>query len=197
MEFNVVADAVGVEAEKAVKYILSRNWPTEKKKQYLERLFRLTGDEFYNRLFDMSSAIFDSAALKDLGFTNPDDQIERLSTTLIRNYNLSRKTDDVTTEFYYAVMSDAQTVAFRNAVSLDKHPVLIRSAHSTACRWCQNLAGRYVDPEYEAFRHHEGCKCDFRLSGYGTRDGTYSGHVPNRYENPYAWLKENRMKGVQ
>lgn len=190
MEFAVVADAVGKEAEKVVNYILRQNWSSEKKRKYLERLFRITGNEFYNKLFNMSSEIFASTALKDLGFTNPDDQIERLSSTIVRDYNLTRNTNEVTTEFYYSVMSDAQIVAFRNAISLDKHPILTRSAHSKACDWCIRLAGTYIEPYYEAFRHHERCKCSFTLSGYGTRDGTYVGHVPNRYENPDVWRKQ-------
>lgn len=189
MEFSVVADAVGTEAEKTVKYILEQNWSPAKKRQYLIRLFTLTGNEFYNRIFQMGSEIFDSTALSDLGFTNPNGQIEQLAETLVRNYNLSRSTSEVTVEFYYSVMSDAQLVAFKNAISLDKHPVLTRTAHSKACDWCKRLAGTYIEPYEEAFRHHERCKCDFTLSGYGTRDGTYTGHVPNRYENPYQWLK--------
>lgn len=190
MEFSIVADAVGVEAEKAVRYILSRNWSPARKRQYLNRLFRLTGDEFYNRLFTMSSEVFESTAISDLGFTNPDNQIERLSAKTVQNYNLSRITEDNTHEFYYAIMSDAQIVAFRNAQSLDLHPILTRTSHNPkACDFCRRLAGVHIDPTYEMFRHHRDCKCDFTLTGYGTRDGTYTGHVPNRYENPYEWLK--------
>lgn len=197
MEFGVVSKAVGAKANEVVDFILKQNWPQETKRKFLRRLFALTGDSYYNRIFEMSSDLFASTAIKDLGFTNPDGQIERLSTTLVRNYNLTRKTDAVTTEFYYAVMSDAQFVAFRNAQSLDLHPTITRVTHGKTCEWCQRLAGAHIEPGYEVFRHHERCDCSFILSGYGSRDGEYIGHAPNRYENPRAWLKENRMKGVQ
>lgn len=187
MEFSVVADAVGEKAIQVVEYILKQNWPKDKKKRYLNRLFKLTGDTFYSRMFEMNSELFDSTALKSLGYDNPGDQVERLSEKVIQNYNLTRDNSVLTTEFYYTVMSDAQTVAFRNARSLDRHPTLTRRVNGETCRWCISLAGTYVDPDYEAFRHHANCNCSFILSGYGNRSGRYKGHIPNRYENPEGW----------
>lgn len=187
MEFGVVSEAVGEKALKTVRFILKQNWSPETKRKYLNRLFKLTGDSFYNRIFEMSSDLFDSSALSDLGFTNPDEQVERLSAKLVQNYNLTREEQAITTEFYYAVMSDAQQVAFRNAQSLEKHPTLTRKTNGETCKWCISMAGTYVDPSYEAFRHHENCNCSFILSGYGNRSGKYKGHIPNRYQEPNEW----------
>jgi len=187
MEFGVVAEAVGEKARSVVDYIMKQNWTKDKKKKYLQRLFKLTGDEFYMRMFEMNSELLNSTAIKSLGYDDPDEQVERLSEKIIQNYNLTRSNTSLTTEFYYTVMSDAQIVAFRNARSLDQHPVLTRKINGETCPWCVSLAGTYIDPDYEAFRHHRGCNCSFILSGYGDRSGKYKGHVPNRYENPEAW----------
>lgn len=196
MEFGVVAEAVGEKAKKAVDYILKQNWTKEKKKKYLKRLFKLTGDEFYMRIFEMNSELLNSTALKSLGYDNPEDQIERLSEKVIQNYNLTRSNESLTKEFYYTVMADAQIVAFRNARSLGQHPTITRKINGETCKWCISMAGTYIDPDYEVFRHHENCNCSFILRGFGDRTGRYRGHVPNRYEDPEEW-KEKRFSNLR
>lgn len=184
MDFTIVADAVSEKAIEAVKYILRQNWSPAQKRKYLTRLYRLTGDEFYDKIFSMSSNIFDSTAISSEGFLNPDDQIERLAAKTVQNYNLTREESALVTEYYFVVMDDATKSSFKNAKSLDKHPTLTRTAHAGACKFCQSMVGVYTNPDSEAFRHHENCRCSFRYSGYGLRDGTYRGHAPNRYERP-------------
>lgn len=190
MEFGVVSEAVGRKAIKAVEYILSQNWSPDRKRAYLERLFRLTGDSYYMRVFEMTSDLFASQAIKDLGFYDPEGRVPDLAAKTVQNYNLTRDNSAVTTEFYYMVMGEAQSSSFRNAQSLDKHPTITRKINGETCKWCIGLAGTYTDPPSDAFRHHENCNCSFILSGFGSRDGTYIGHVPNRYEKPYQWLEE-------
>ena len=182
MEFTVVSDAIGAKAYEVVKYILGQNWSDSQKKKALIRLFRQTGDAFYEKLFTMGSDVLDSAALKSLGFDNPDNQIERMAAKTIQNHNLSRSNAAVTTEFYYSVSSDALSNAFRNARSLDKHPVLTRRTGGKCCKWCSQMAGTYINPTSEVFRHHENCNCIFEYSSPNTRKGKYKGHAPNRYE---------------
>ena len=183
MELEIATTDTSEKALEIINYILKSNWSVEEKKIRLTRFFNLTGDTFYRKIFSMSSDIFDSNALETLGFSNPDDQIERLSTKLVRDYSLGRDYRVVGEEFYYSVATSAQQEAFNNAYSLDKHPTLRRKANANCCSWCAGLEGFYIDPVGDVFAHHEKCRCSFEIRGFNTRNGKYKGHVPNRYES--------------
>lgn len=181
MEFTITAKTTGAEVSKIVDFILKQNWDKNTKARYLRRLFKLTGTSFFDKLFELNSDLLDSTALSSLGLDDYDLQIEQLSYKLVQNYNLTRETKPITTEFYYSVMGKAQYEAFDNAVSLGKHPTLTRSIRGETCPWCIRLAGTYTYPTNDMFRHHERCDCAFTVNGFKTRNGTYIGHVPGRY----------------
>ena len=50
--------------------------------------------------------------------------------------------------------------------------VVVRTASSASCKWCDERAGVYDSYEdaqfHEAFSRHEGCKCELEIRGKGT-----------------------------
>lgn len=171
MEFSKVANDTAMQMTKVVAYILGLNIAPEDKVFRLAKAFRIVGADFYQQMFDANSMVFDSEALKTLGFNDPDGQIERLATKIVQNYNLGRETKTLIKDFYDSALGQAQKEAFDNAISLDKHPTLTRTMVGETCEWCQSLAGVHINPTGEMFARHADCDCLFKVSGYNSRNG--------------------------
>lgn len=171
MEFSKVATDVAKSMRAVVNYILELGISPDEKVARLVKAFRIVGNDFYKQMFDANSRVFDSAALDTLGFDNSDGQIERLAEKLVQNYNLGRQTDTLVKDFYDSELGQAQSEAFRNAVSLEKHPTLTRIMVGETCKWCQSMAGVHVNPTGEMFARHADCDCIFKVSGYNSRNG--------------------------
>lgn len=171
MNFSATAADIAKQMVEVVNYILALNIDPTEKRARLIRAFNIVGNEFFNKMFADNSALFDSEALKSLGFTNPDGQIERLSTRLVRNYNLGRKNDATVKGFFDSVLGDAQREAFDNGISLGKVPTLTRRLVGETCGWCIARVGTFTYPEGELFARHDNCDCLFIVSGYNSRNG--------------------------
>ena len=116
MNFSATAADIAKQMVEVVNYILALNIDPTEKRARLIRAFNIVGNEFFNKMFADNSVLFDSEAIKSLGFTNPEGQIERLSTRLVRNYNLGRKNDATVKGFFDSVLGDAQREAFDNGI---------------------------------------------------------------------------------
>lgn len=171
MEFSKVATDIGLQMRKVVNYILDLNISPAEKRARLKKAFTIVGDEFFNKMFTDNSRVFDSTAIKSLGYQNPGDRIEGLSAKLVQNYNLGRPNDAIIKEFYDSVLGDAQYEAFENARSLGKVPTLTRRLVGETCGWCVARAGTFTDPDDELFARHDNCDCIFIVSGYNSRNG--------------------------
>lgn len=171
MNFSPTAADIGKQVVKVVNYILSLDISPAEKRRRLTKSFRIVGNEFFDKMFRDNSQLFDSEALKSLGFQNPEDQIERLSTKLVQNYNLGRKNDEIVTGFFDSVLASAQKEAFDNGESLGKVPTLTRSLVGETCEWCVARAGTYTYPDAELFTRHDNCDCIFSVQGYNSRNG--------------------------
>lgn len=171
MDFSKVATDIGGQMTKVVDYILSLDISPEDKRARLIKAFKIVGYEFFDKMFTDNSELFGSTAIGSTGFTNPEDQIERLSTKLVRNYSLGRENKEIVRGFYDSVLADAQGEAFRNAQSLDRHPTLTRSMVGETCAWCRSRTGTFIDPEGELFARHDHCDCLFIVRGYNSRNG--------------------------
>lgn len=171
MNFSATAADIAKQMVEVVNYILALNIDPTEKRARLIRAFNIVGNEFFNKMFADNSVLFDSEALKSLGFTNPDGQIERLSTRLVRNYNLGRKNDATVKGFFDSVLGDAQREAFDNGISLGKVPTLTRRLVGETCRWCIDRVGTFTYPDGELFARHDNCDCLFIVSGYNSRNG--------------------------
>lgn len=177
MNFSEIAKDLGNKTIPVVEYILSLKISDAKKKKMLTDLFNNTGYPFYDKMFYDNSELFDSMAVGTTGFQNPNNQIERLSTKLVRNYNLSRIISSITREYYDSVLGDAQYEAFENALSLDKHPTLTRELRGETCEWCRVRTGTFIDPPGELFARHDNCDCVFITQGYNSRNGVLKNYT--------------------
>ena len=171
MEFSKVATDIAGQMVKVVQYILNLDISPAEKRARLARAFQIVGDEFFNKMFYDNSRLFDSTAIKSLGYTNPGDRIEGLAAKLVQNHNLSRPNDAIVKEFYDSVLGDAQDEAFENARSLGKVPILTRQLVGETCGWCRDRVGTFTNPDAELFARHDNCDCLFIVSGYNSRNG--------------------------
>lgn len=171
MNFSVTAKDISEQMIKVVNYILGLDITPADKKARLIKAFGIVGNEFFDKMFADNSLLFDSEAIRSLGFQNPDGQIERLSNKLVQNYNLGRPTDEIVTGFFDSVLGDAQHEAFRNGISLGKVPTLTRRIVGETCLWCIDRAGTFTYPDGELFARHDHCDCLFIVSGYNSRNG--------------------------
>lgn len=171
MNFSGTAADIAEQMIKVVNYILSLNIDPVEKCARLIRAFSIVGNEFFDKMFTDNSVLFDSTAIQSLGFTNPEGQIERLSTRLVRNYNLGRKNDATVKGFFDSVLADAQKEAFDNGISLGKVPTLTRRLVGETCPWCVARVGTFTYPDGELFARHDNCDCLFIVSGFNSRNG--------------------------
>lgn len=170
MDFRGVVSDTAKQMQEVVDFILALDISPDDKILRLQRAFHTVGEAFYMQLFEAVSEVFDATAITSLGLS-AEDQIYSLSLKLVRNYGLGRKTSNIVTEFYDSVLGYAQNEAFRNAVSLEKHPTLTRRMVGETCKWCQARARTFTDPQGEDFARHEHCDCMFIVKGFNSRNG--------------------------
>lgn len=171
MNFSPVAKDLSEQMLKVVNYILSLDISPADKRSRIKKAFSIVGYTFFDKMFTDSSELFDSAAIKSLGFQNPDDQIERLSNKLVQSYNLDREYSQIVRGFFDSVLADAQKEAFDNSKSLGKAPTLTRRLVGETCGWCAARVGTFTFPDGELFTRHDNCDCLFIVSGYNSRNG--------------------------
>lgn len=172
INFSPVATDTAKSMLKVVEYILGLDISKAEKVRRLNTSFNLVGSDFYVQMFDANSQLFDSTAIGTTDYNEMAERIDGLSNKLVQNYNLGRKTNpQIVKEFYDSALGVAQNEAFKNALSLDKHPTLTRSMVGETCRWCQDRAGVFIDPDSELFTRHDNCDCLFVVSGYNSRNG--------------------------
>lgn len=171
MNFSASAKDLGRQMMSVVEFILSLQISPAEKRRRLVKAFGIVGNEFFGKMFADNSELFASEAIKTLGFQNPEDQIERLSSKLVQNYNLGRKNEAIVRGFFDSVLADAQHEAFENGVSLGKVPTLTRRLVGETCGWCAARTGTFTYPEGELFARHDNCDCLFIVQGYNSRNG--------------------------
>lgn len=170
INFSPVATDTAESMDRVVKYILGLNIKPDEKVRRLVKSFNLVGSDFYIQMFEANSNLFDSTAI-GTDYGEMTDQIDRLSRKIVQNDNLGRSVDRLVKDFYDSALGQAQHEAFRNAVSLDKHPTLTRSMVGETCEWCVARAGTFTYPDGELFTRHDNCDCLFIVRGYNSRNG--------------------------
>lgn len=176
MNFSATAKDIGKQMVEVVDYILGLNISPAEKRARLIKAFGIVGNEFFDKMFTDNSLLFDSQAIKSLGFTNPEGQIERMASKMVQNYNLGRKNEAIITGFFDSVLADAQKEAFDNGISLGKVPTLKRSLVGETCGWCRARVGTFTYPDGELFARHDNCDCLFIVSGYNSRNGVLTNY---------------------
>lgn len=173
MDFSGVTIDTAEQVSTAIRSILRMNISPADKQIQITRLIRLVGSKFHGQLYGAVSMVFDSTAIASIGLSNADVQIERLSNKIVRNYALNRDTlSALVKEYYDSVLGRAESEAFKNAVSMQKHPTLERRLNGKGdCSWCVSKAGIHTNPTSDLFGRHDNCDCYFIVSGYNTRNG--------------------------
>ena len=171
INFSKVATDTARNMVKVVDYILGLNIPKADKVRRLRNVFNLVGSDFYFQMFNANSQLFDSLAIGTADYNELLARIDDLAQKLVQNYNLTRKTAPIVKEFYDSALGLAQTEAFVNAISLDKHPTLTRYIVGETCSWCVGMAGTFIEPTGDMFARHDNCDCLFVVSGYNSRNG--------------------------
>lgn len=179
INFSPVATDIAESMDSVVKYILNLNISPADKINRLYKSFNIVGSDFYFQMFEANSQLFDSTAI-GTDFSEMIDQIERLSRKIVQNHNLGRETDTLVKDFYDSALGRAQSEAFTNAISLDKHPTLTRTMVGETCDWCKGLAGVWINPTAEFFTRHADCDCLFTVSGYNSRNGVLDNYVKKK-----------------
>ncbi|MBQ2659629.1 hypothetical protein IJF85_01485 [Candidatus Saccharibacteria bacterium] len=176
MDFHPVALDTTNNILPTIRYILSLDISPADKKEKLAKVFNLLGSDFYYQMFEANSEVFDSTAIGASDFGEMLDQIERLATKLVRNDALGRPIDGLVDEFFNSVLGNAQSEAYQNAISLDKHPTVRRSMVGETCTWCAGLAGTHIYPDSEVFTRHDNCDCLIEVSGFNSRNGVLNNY---------------------
>lgn len=177
MDFSGVTidTAEGVGA--AVDYILDLNISPSDKKARIAKVMEAIGNDFHNQLYTAASEVFDSTAISTVGYDNADAQVQRLADKVVRNYALSREVKPLIQEYYDSLLGKAQSEAFQNALSMQKHPTLERIVIGETCEWCESKAGTHINPSGEDFSRHKRCDCLFKVSGFNSRNGLLTNYV--------------------
>lgn len=184
VDFHPVAKDTAKSMMKVVDYILGLPITKADKLARMVKVFNLVGSDFYMQMFNANSEMFDSTAIGTTDYGNMTNQIERLAQKITRNDYLGRDARQLVQSFYDSALGDAQNEAFRNAISLDKHPTLTRTMVGETCDWCQERAGVHTDPDGDLFARHAHCDCLFVVSGYKSRNGALTNYNKKGIGNP-------------
>lgn len=171
MDFSGIAADISARVADAINYILSLNISPADKTRRIAVVVESVGSYYHDHLYRDISRVFDSGAIASRGLDDANAQAQRLANKIVRNYALSRNTNDLVVEYYDSVLGRAQSEAFQNARSLQKHPTLTRTIRGETCSWCDRKAGTHTNPTGEDFARHRGCDCLLEVSGFNSRNG--------------------------
>jgi len=172
VDFSGVTNDTALQVNKQINYILGLNISPADKQIRIAKVVSQIGSYYHNQLYGAASYVFDSAVIKSVGFTNPNNQIEKLANKIVRNYGLSRPTARLIESYYNSVLGRAESEAFQNAISMQKYPTLTRKLTGKEdCDMCEAVAGVHTNPDPKLFLRHTDCDCTFIVGGYNTRNG--------------------------
>lgn len=184
IDFHPVATDTADNILPAIRYILDLKISPAEKRKRIAKVINLIGADFYTQMFESNSEVFDSTAISTTGYSVMQERVDTLATKLVRQYALHRPVDAIVREFYDSALGRAQEEAFRNAISLDKHPTITRTLVGETCDWCRGLVGTHIYPDEKYFARHGNCDCLIVASGYNSRNGVVRNYV--KHKNPPA-----------
>lgn len=172
MEFSGVTIDTASQVTIAVNHILGLNISPVEKRVRIDKVIKKIGQYFHNQLYMANSQVFDSVAIASVGLNEASAQSQRLADKIVRNYSLSRSTDRLILSYYNSILGQAQSEAFSNAISMQRHPTLRRElVGEYDCKLCIGSEGEHMNPGPEEFKRHTDCDCLFIVGGYNTRNG--------------------------
>ncbi len=180
INLDIIVNDISPRLSDAIGSILSSSLDVATKKSRIQLLLTGIGAHFKSKTFTDTSAIFDSD-ISGGALTN-DESLQSLSLAVkvARNYALERDFRQLISSYLSSLLGSARYEAFTNAVSLSKHPTLVRSIVSETCNWCEAKAGVHVNPTRDDFKRHTDCDCRFVVTGYNTRNGEIKNYKKRR-----------------
>lgn len=181
MDFELMAVDTAKRVEDQLNYILNLRISPDDKLFQIGKLMKVVGTAFYSRGYAAIASVLDSAAIVSSTADDFNDRTERLAQKVLRDHSLGRATDRTIKNFFDAELGLAQDEAFKNAVSMERHPTMTRSLGGEKnCDWCIAKAGTHTRPGSELFARHAGCDCKIVVSGYNTRNGLIKNFAKGR-----------------
>lgn len=179
MDFSGVTSDTSAQVTSAVDGVLVLDLSPEDKQSRIARIISSVGSHYHTQLYEATSQVFDSSTMKSAGIDDANSQADRLALKIVRNYALARDTSGaLITGYYNSLLAQAQSEAFKNAKSMQRHPTLTRTVTGrTTCQWCQSRAGTHVDPTSSDFARHKDDDCILTVSGYNTRNGQLTNYT--------------------
>lgn len=90
----------------------------------------------------------------------------------------------------------AQHDATKVARETNKRPVVIRTEHGGACKWCKSMAGTFTDPSSDVFKRHGGCEGKIETRGYKSRNGLLGNYKKAEPVTVYRGTGNNAAPGT-
>lgn len=90
----------------------------------------------------------------------------------------------------------AQHDSVKVARESNKHPVVIRTEHGDACKWCKSMAGTFTNPSSDVFKRHGGCEGKIETRGYKSRNGLLSNYKKGEPVTVYRGTGNNAAPGT-
>lgn len=186
MDFDsLTTEASKMTADLANEILRSDYSPADKIKM-LVAAFTSVGETYASKLFGDVSRVFGSENLKTKPDTGGRLQINELATKIVRDSAFGKDAQELTRDYFTNVFARNAEQAYKNAISLNKHPTITRQLTGReTCEWCQKRAGSYSATSFsalpqEVFRRHAGCDCVIRLSGAGMRSHKLNNYVKEK-----------------
>lgn len=180
MDFSEIVEDTTDGVQKIINDILSMNIAPEIKIQQIQSVLMQIGERFGQKMFNDISYLFDSTAISSFVPYDENDQVYALAQKIVRDNAFRLNDYPIVKEYYDVILGRAEEIAFRNAQSLEKHPVLIRKLRGETCEWCVARTGTFIDPDSELFRRHDNCDCLLIVSGYNSRNGILKNYKKKR-----------------
>lgn len=79
--------------------------------------------------------------------------------------------DEYIRNFLMSTAAKAQKDATTTARQSGKKPLVTRTEHSDACKWCQSKTGTFENPGSEIFERHGGCEGKITTKGFRSKNG--------------------------
>lgn len=140
-----------------------------------EILFATVGADVYNQIYDMNAFDFEIDYTRGRGIDRRHFGLAKLTSDSVSTGSVLVQAQ--VANYLEQMASKAQDDAFATAKDSGKFPTVERSIVNETCKWCENLAGTYTDPEPEVFARHRSCDCKIVTSGYKSRNGLLDNYV--------------------
>lgn len=175
MDFDGITNEATERTASLINDILKTDYSPADKIKLIVAAFSSVGETFAKKTFEDISRVYESENLQTPVDYGQGAQIRQLAQKIVRDSAFGIDAQGLTHDYFFNIFARSGEQAYRNAISLEKHPTITRTMTGReTCEFCRQRTGSYSAPTFsdlptEIFRRHYGCDCLIRLSGAGTR----------------------------